>query len=85
MPCPSDKSEHPEWLAFGQRVRRLREERSLSQEALAEVAHLHRTYISGIERGQRNVGLENILRLASALDVPPSLLFEDIDGFQGRR
>lgn len=80
MPGPGDKSQHPDRLAFGLRVRQLREQRGLSQEALAELAGLHRTYVSSIERGQRNVGLDNILRLAAALDVPASSLFEDVDG-----
>ena len=59
-------------LAFGRRVRSIREAAGLSQEALAEKAGLHRTYISSLERGHRNVGLDNILRLAVALGVQPS-------------
>ena len=62
---------------FGQRVRLLRKQAGLSQEGLAEAARLHRTYVSSIERGQRNVGLDNIIRLARALDVEPRSLFED--------
>jgi transcriptional regulator with XRE-family HTH domain len=49
----------------------------LSQEQLAERAGLHRTYVSSVERGQRNVGLDNILDLAAALEVPAARLFED--------
>lgn len=60
---------------FGERVRSLRLERSLSQERLAELAGVHRTYLSSLELGQRNVGLDNILALAAALGVPPSELF----------
>ena len=63
--------------AFGRQVRHLRYELDLSQEMLAERAGLHRTYVSSLERGQRNVGLDNILRLAKALDVAPGALFED--------
>ena len=66
----------PTRLAFGHRVRVLREGRQLSQEQLAEVAGLHRTYISSVERGQRNVGFDNIVRLAVALGVTPATLFE---------
>jgi transcriptional regulator with XRE-family HTH domain len=55
--------------AFGRRVRTLREAISLSQEALAERVGVHRTYLGSVERGERNVSLDNIYRIASALDV----------------
>ena len=64
-------------LSFGHRVRDLRQARGLSQEKLAELAGVHRTYVSSLERGQRNVGLVNILAIAAALDVPASLLFTE--------
>lgn len=64
-------------VIFGARVRELRERAGLSQEALAERAGLHRTYLSSLERGQRNVGFDNIAALAVALEVPMSSLFED--------
>ena len=63
-------------VAFGRRVRSIREAGGLSQETLAERSGLHRTYISSLERGHRNVGLDNILRLAAALGVQPSELLE---------
>ncbi len=62
--------------AFGQRVRDLRLARGLSQEKLAELADLHRTYVSSLERGQRNVSLENIHALARGLGVRPQDLFD---------
>jgi transcriptional regulator with XRE-family HTH domain len=60
---------------FAANVKRLRDERKLSQEAFAEKANLHRTYISGIERGLRNVGIDNIEVIAKALGVEPAYLF----------
>lgn len=54
---------------FGQNVRRLRVERGLSQEQLADKAGLHRTYIGMIERAEKNITLCNIEKLATALDV----------------
>jgi transcriptional regulator with XRE-family HTH domain len=62
---------------FGDRVRVLRLARGLSQEVLAQKAGLHRNYVGGVERGERNVGLDNIHALARALDVQPSSLFTD--------
>lgn len=72
-----DSVHNPGRAAFGARVRELRLARGLSQERLAELAGLHRTYVSSLERGQRNVGLDNILDLATALDVPAANLFQD--------
>lgn len=62
---------------FGTRLRQLRDERGYSQEELAERAGLHRNYVGGVERGERNVALENIVRLAKALAVKPGDLFID--------
>lgn len=60
---------------FGARVRMLREQLGLSQESLAEKAGLHRTYIGSIERGERNVSLVNIGKIARALNVAMRDLF----------
>jgi len=60
---------------FGERVRELRKEKGLSQEALALVCELDRTYIGGVERGERNISLLNIYRIADALGVSPRELF----------
>ena len=62
---------------FGSRLRQLRDERGYSQEELAERANLHRNYIGGIERGERNVAIENIVKLGKALSVKPGELFSD--------
>ena len=56
---------------FGSRVRAERERLGVSQEELADRAGMHRTYLGGVERGERNVGLLNVLRIASALGVAP--------------
>lgn len=58
-------------VAFGARVRTLRKARGLNQQQLGDKAGMKRTYIGGVERGERNLGLINILRLARALDVSP--------------
>jgi transcriptional regulator with XRE-family HTH domain len=63
---------------FGIAVRALREERGYSQEELAERAGLHRNYVGGIERGERNVALENIVKLAGALSVRTKDLFDSL-------
>jgi len=60
---------------FGERVRKLRLEKQLSQEKLAFEANMHRTYLGGIERGERNPALKNIESIASALGVSLSDLF----------
>src|SRR5438128_3566872 len=56
-------------LAYGQAFRQLRREKGISQERLAGLAGLDRTYVSGIERGERNPSLANLLRLAATLEV----------------
>lgn len=60
---------------FSINVRRYRTEKGLSQERLAELAGLHRTYISAIERERRNISIDNIEKIAEALQVEPYLLF----------
>lgn len=64
---------------FGQNVRRIRKARGFSQEVLAERAGLHRTYIGSVERGERNIALENIVAIAQALNVPIAELVSGID------
>ena len=59
---------------FGKNVRNYRQEAGISQEKLAELSGLHRTYISDIERFQRSISLSNIQKIAEALGVEPYLL-----------
>jgi transcriptional regulator with XRE-family HTH domain len=63
---------------FGQHVRNLRLDRGLSQEKLAELADLHRNYVGGVERGERNIALLNIVALARALRIKPAKLLESL-------
>jgi transcriptional regulator with XRE-family HTH domain len=61
-------------LTFGDRVRTRRHELDLSQEALADRAGLHWTFVGQVERGQRNLSLHNLLKLAEALEIDPAEL-----------
>jgi transcriptional regulator with XRE-family HTH domain len=70
-------AKHPALKKFGARIRELRERRKLSQEALADVARIGRSYMSGIERGVRNCSTLHLLRLARALRVRVGDLFPD--------
>jgi transcriptional regulator with XRE-family HTH domain len=54
---------------FAQRLRQIRQIRGLSQEELADIAGLHRTYVGSVERSERNVSIDNMERLATALEV----------------
>lgn len=62
-------------VQFGEQIREIRRERGWSQEYLADMAELDRSYVGCIERGERNVSIENICKLASALKVSPAELF----------
>lgn len=66
-------------VAFGAAMRSFREARHLTQEGLAERADLHTTYVSSVERGERNLSLYNIARIAYALEVAPSELMRCVD------
>ncbi len=60
----------------GFNIRRIREKRGLSQEKLAALANLHRAYIGQIERGEKNIGLKNLEKIAKALDVDIRVLVD---------
>jgi DNA-binding XRE family transcriptional regulator len=62
---------------FGKQLKSIRQSRGISQEFLALAAGLDRTYISGCERGVRNIGLENIYKIAHALNISPGVFFMD--------
>lgn len=66
-------------ISFGNRIRTLRKSRGLSQEAFAEASDLDRSYIGGVERGDRNISLNNIQKIANALGLPIEELFKDLD------
>ena len=70
---------------FGARVRAERERLDVSQEELADRAGMHRTYLGGVERGERNIGLLNLLRIARALGIEPSALLRDFDNTRRTR
>lgn len=69
---------HPALTKFGINLKRTRDEKKLSQEKLAEKADLDPTYISGIERGVRNPSVLSIVRIAKALGIEASNLFEGV-------
>ena len=65
-------------VAFGEKVRHVRKEKGLSQEALADLAGIDRRYMGHIERGDQNVTLTKIYQIADALEIPAhQLLYEE--------
>jgi transcriptional regulator with XRE-family HTH domain len=74
----------PEAIEFGKRVRARRERLRISQMALAEEVGLHFTYVSSVERGERNISLHNIVRLAEGLGVDPGVLVKGLRLVKGR-
>lgn len=70
-------------LLFGRTIRCIRNEKKMSQEQLADLCGLHRTYVSDVELGKRNVSLENIEKMADALDVKISDIFRRVEESEG--
>ncbi|MCA8227098.1 helix-turn-helix domain-containing protein [Burkholderia vietnamiensis] len=70
---------NPVLVAFGATVRRLRKERSLSQEAFGDLCGIDRSYMGGIERGEHNFALINIMKIVQALGIQPSEFFRYLD------
>jgi transcriptional regulator with XRE-family HTH domain len=62
---------------IGLNIRRIREEQGLSQEELGAIADLHRAYIGQIERGEKNIGLQNLEKIANALNVDVRVLVDN--------
>lgn len=69
----------PELIAFGQAVRKHRKALGYSQEAFGDVCGIDRSYMGGIERGEHNLALINILKIIRALQLKPSIFFREID------
>ena len=77
----SDKEKKvPELVLFGEVVRQRRKQRGYSQEAFGDACGLDRSYIGGIERGEHNLALVNILKIIATLEVQPSEFFAAFDG-----
>jgi transcriptional regulator with XRE-family HTH domain len=66
-------------IAFGKALRKLRTAKGISQEKLADLAKIHRTYIGDVERGTRNIALVNMTRIADALGIPLSRLIAEME------
>jgi transcriptional regulator with XRE-family HTH domain len=71
-----NSSEHPELYKFGNTVRSIRLDKGISQEALADLAGIDRSYMGGVERGEHNLALINIKRISDALEMSISTVLE---------
>ena len=78
VPAMKSKRDADILIRFGQRVRELRKEAGLSQEAFADRCGLDRTYLGGIERGERNLALRNIALIAETLGITISELMDGL-------
>ena len=75
----SSRRKHADLLRFGEAVRRRRKALGYSQEAFGDACGIDRSYMGGIERGEHNLALINILKIISHLKVPPSEFFKAFD------
>ncbi len=74
---PTNNANQKARLVFARNLRAYRLEKSLSQEGLADLSGLHRTYVGSVERGERNIAIDNMERLAAALKLKLSNLLDD--------
>ena len=75
----ADKKSKEIGQIVGNTIKKLREKQNLSQEELAERASIHRTFMSHVECATRNITVYNLVKIAKALKVKPSLLLSDLD------
>ncbi|NOT96618.1 MAG: helix-turn-helix transcriptional regulator [Nitrospira sp.] len=73
------QGKNSECISFGERLRELRKKKGFSQEGFADHAEVHRTYLGGLERGERNPTLTVMVKIARALDVPLSKLVKGVE------
>jgi transcriptional regulator with XRE-family HTH domain len=74
----------PILMDFGDCVRQYRTERGYSQEAFADACEIDRSYMGGVERGERNLALINIIRIVQTLEMEPSEFFKGLDSGKRR-
>lgn len=78
----SDKAKPPVLVAFGAAVRRHRKAKGFSQEAFGDACGIDRSYMGGIERGEHNLALVNIMKIIDTLGLQPSEFFKDLDDLE---
>ncbi|MFC4620944.1 helix-turn-helix domain-containing protein [Comamonas nitrativorans] len=83
LTSPSEERS-PVLVAFGRTVRHLRKAQGFSQEAFADECGIDRSYMGGVERGERNIALINIAKIISGLGMQPSEFFQALDAAQGQ-
>lgn len=76
-----NKEKPPILIAFGHLIRKHRKAKGFSQEAFADICDIDRSYMGGVERGERNLALLNIERIVAALEMRPSVFFKELDEY----